>query len=60
MSSRRYFGTRWLRVGMLAAGLSLSGCASYSLVSQDGSTTVRGSNVQIYGTINQSYTRNLQ
>ncbi len=46
----------------LSLGIStaLTGCAPYSRVSQESSTTVRGSNGQIYGTINQSYTRTSQ
>ncbi|WP_407276717.1 hypothetical protein [Halothiobacillus sp. DCM-1] len=37
--------------------LGLGGCSQVSVISQDGSTSVRGSNMQLYGTINQSYTR---
>lgn len=43
---------------MLVATLfGLTACSHTAIYSENGSTTVRGSGTQIYGTINQSYTR---
>ena len=55
-ATRRLF---LLFAASLGLGISatLTGCATYTHISHESSTTVRGTDMQIYGTINQSYTR---
>ncbi len=44
----------------LLLALGLTGCSHTAIYSENGQTSVRGSNMQIYGTINQSYTHTIK